>query len=152
MKKLLFIISLIAFATTATAQKIVVEKTTGSSEFITFANLKQITFDGANVNIEQSDGTKSSATMAEINRIYFDIPESIADIELQNGKLVKYISSDEIAVNSNAGSIVTIYNPIGAQMISKHINAEGATISIASLPQGIYIVKVNDRTTKIVKR
>lgn len=151
MKKLLFILSLIAFAGTATAQHMVVE-TAGGNEVFTLDNLKQITFNGTTVNIEQSNGAKSSASMGNIKRIYFDDMSSIADINAQGGDLVEYISFDEIAINSEAGSMVTVYSLTGAQLLTRRIDTQGETISIAALPQGIYIVKANGRTTKIIKR
>ena len=151
MKKLLFIISLLAIAGTATAQHIVVE-TAGGNEVFTLENLKQITFNGTTVNIEQTDGTTSSASMGSIERIYFSDLSSIADINAQGGNLVEYLSFDEIAINSEAGSTVAIYSLTGAQLLSRRIDTQGETISIAALPQGIYIVKANGRTTKIIKR
>ena len=151
MKKLLFILSLIAFAGTATAQHMVVE-TAGGNEVFTLDNLKQITFSGTTVNIEQTDGTTSSASMGSIERIYFSDLSSIADMPAQSGNLVEYISFDEIAINSEAGSTVAIYSLTGAQLLTRRIDTQGEAISIAGLPQGIYIVKANGRTTKIIKR
>ena len=151
MKKLLFIISFIAIAGTATAQHMVVE-TAGGNEVFTLENLKQITFNGTTVNIEQSNGAKSSASMGDIKRIYFDDMSSIADVNAQGNNLVEYLSHDEIAINSQAGSMVTLYNLTGAQLLSRRIDTQGEAISIAGLPQGIYIVKANGRTTKIIKR
>ena len=151
MKKLLFIISFIAIAGTATAQHMVVE-TAGGNEVFTLENLKQITFNGTTVNIEQSNGEKSSASMGDIKRIYFDDMSSIADVNAQGNNLVEYLSHDEIAINSQAGSIVTLYNLTGAQLLTRRIDAQGETISIAGLPQGIYIIKAEERTTKIIKR
>ena len=151
MKKLLFIISFIAIAGTATAQHMVVE-TAGGNEVFTLENLKQITFNGTTVNIEQSNGEKSSASMGDIKRIYFDDMSSIADVNAQGNNLVEYLSHDEIAINSQAGSMVTLYNLTGAQLLTRRIDTQGETISIAALPQGIYIVKANERTTKIIKR
>ncbi|MBR5477078.1 MAG: T9SS type A sorting domain-containing protein [Bacteroidaceae bacterium] len=151
MKKLLFIISLLAIAGTATAQHMVVE-TAGGNEVFTLDNLKQITFNGTTVNIEQSNGEKSSATMGDIKRIYFDDMSSIADVNAQGNNLVEYLSHDEIAINSEAGSMVTLYNLTGAQLLTRRIDTQGEAISIAGLPQGIYIVKANGRTTKIIKR
>ena len=151
MKKLLFIISFIAIAGTATAQHMVVE-TAGGNEVFTLENLKQITFNGTTVNIEQSNGEKSCASMGDIKRIYFDDMSSIADVNAQGNNLVEYLSHDEIAINSEAGSMVTLYNLTGAQLLTRRIDAQGETISIAGLPQGIYIVKANERTTKIIKR
>ena len=151
MKKLLFIISLLAIAGTATAQHMVVE-TAGGNEVFTLDNLKQITFSGTTVNIEQTDGTTSSASMGSIERIYFSDLSSIADMPAQSGNLVEYISFDEIAINSEAGSTVAIYSLTGAQLLSRRIDTQGEAVSIAALPQGIYIVKANGRTTKIIKR
>lgn len=151
MKKLLFIISFISLATAATAQHMVVETASGNEVF-TLENLKQITFDGTTVNIEQSDGTKSSASMGDIERIYFSAPSSIADINAQDNNLVEYLAHDEIAINSEGGSTVAIYSLTGTQLLTRRIGAQGETVSITSLPQGIYIVKANGRTTKIIKR
>jgi hypothetical protein len=152
MKKLLFLISFIAMTTAATAQHMVVEMADSNSRVVQLENLKQITFDGITVNIEQTDGTKSSASMSNIKRIYFDDMSSIADINAQGGDLVEYLSHDDIAINSEAGSMVTVYSLTGAQLLTRRIDTQGGIISIAGLPQGIYIVKANERTTKIIKR
>ena len=138
--------------TAATAQHMVVEMTDSNSRVVQLENLKQITFDGITVNIEQTDGAKSSASMGNIERIYFSDLSSIADINAQGGNLVEYLSFDEIAINSEAGSMVTLYNLTGAQLLTRRIDTQGEAISIAGLPQGIYIVKANGRTTKIIKR
>ena len=152
MKRLIFIISFLTFAGAATAQHMVVEKIVAENEITSLSTLKQMTFNGTTVNIEQTDGTKSSASMGDISRIYFADMSSIADINSQNECLVTYLSSDEIAINSNGGSMVAIYSLTGAQLLTRRIDTQGEAISIAGLPQGIYIVKANERTTKIIKR
>ena len=152
MKKLLLIISLITIAGTATAQYMVVEKAGSGNETIVLDNLRQITFDGTTVNIEQNDGARSNATMGDISRIYFSDLSSIHGIMQQTDRLVEYLSADEIAINASAGSTVGIYSLTGAQLLSTRLNAQSGTISIASLPQGVYIVKANERTAKIIKR
>ena len=141
-----------AIAGTAKAQHIAVEKEAGDLFTMELSELKQITFNGTTVNIEDNTGTVYSATMGDINRIYFDDRSSVADIEYQGGNLVEYISPDEISIDCNAGSTVTVYSLTGAQMITRRMNTQGGIISIAGLPQGIYIVKANGRTTKIIKR
>ena len=152
MKKLLFIISVMAIATTATAQHIAVEKEAGDLFTMELSELKQITFNGTTVNIEDNAGAIYSATMGDIKRIYFDDMSSIADINAQGGDLVEYLSHDDIAINSEAGSMVTVYSLTGAQLLTRRIDTQGEAVSITGLPQGIYIVKVNGRTTKIIKR
>ena len=139
-------------ATVATAQHMVVEMTDSNNQVVKLESLRQITFNGTTVNIEQTDSTKSSASMGNIERIYFGDLSSIDDMPAHSENLVEYLTTDEIAINSEAGSMVTIYNLTGAQLLTRRIDAEGETISIAGLPQGIYIVKANGRTTKIIKR
>lgn len=139
-------------ATVATAQHMVVEMTDSNNQVVKFESLRQITFNGTTVNIEQTNGTKSSASMGDIERIYFGDLSSIADMPAHSENLVEYLTTDEIAINSKAGSMVTIYNLTGTQLLTRRIDAEGETISISGLPQGIYIVKANGRTTKIIKR
>ena len=139
-------------ATVATAQHMVVEMTDSNNQVVKLESLRQITFNGTTVNIEQTNGTKSSASMGDIERIYFADLSSIADINSQDENLVTYISTDEIVINSNGGSLVAIYNLTGAQLLTRRLDAQGEAISIAGLPQGIYIVKANGRTTKIIKR
>lgn len=151
MKKLFFIISFLAIAGTATAQHIAIEEGTGDIFAIELSELKQITFNGTTVNIENNTGAIYSRSMGDIRRIYFDDLSSIADIRAQD-EMVTYLSPDEIAINSSAGSMVTIYNLTGTQLLCKRIYAEGEAISIAHLPQGIYIIKANEETTKIIKR
>ncbi|MBO7240418.1 MAG: T9SS type A sorting domain-containing protein [Bacteroidaceae bacterium] len=152
MKKILFIISFISVAATATAQYLIIEKPGYENEVLQFEDLKQITFSGTTVNIEQNDGKISNASMGDISRIYISDNSSIADIEQQEGNLVEYLSFDEIAINADAGSMATIYNLTGALIMRKQINSQGEPISIATLPKGIYIVKANEKTTKIIKR
>ena len=130
----------------------VVETAGQENKVFSLESLKQITFDDTTVNIEQTDGTKSSASMGDIERIYFGDFSSISDINALSGNLVEYISHDEIAINSEAGSTITIYGLTGTQLLTRRINTQGEAVSIAGLPQGIYIVKANGRTTKIIKR
>ena len=152
MKKLLFIISLLAIAGTATAQHMVVERDGQENKVFSLESLKQITFDGTIVNMELNDGTKSSTSMGNIKRIYFSDLSSIVKMPAQSENFVVYLSTDEIAINSEAGSTVVIYGLTGAQLLTRRIDTQGEAISIAGLPQGIYIVKANGRTTKIIKR
>ena len=139
-------------ATVATAQHMVVEMTDSNNQVVKLESLQQITFDGTIVNIEQTDGTKSSTSMGDIERIYFGDLSSIADMPAHSENLVEYLTTDEIAINSETGSTIVIYGLTGTQLLTRRIDTQGEAISIAGLPQGIYIVKANGRTTKIIKR
>lgn len=141
----------LTFALPASAQQMLIEKSGQENEIVSLNNLKQITFNGTTVNVEQNDGSTSSTSMADISRIYFGDFSSIQDIS-SNGNLIEYISSDEIAINCTAGTTVTIYSVTGTPILTQRIGTDGGRIGITAIPQGIYIIKANDRTSKFVKR
>lgn len=151
MKKIYTIILFLIAAIPCMAQQMIVEKD-GNAVTIELSDLDKITFNDITVNITQNDGTTLSAAMNEINRIHFGTYSNIENIETEREGLLSYISSDMIAVNCRAGMVVAIYDIIGTQLVSTRQNADNASISIANLPKGIYIIKVDDRTAKFVKR
>ena len=150
--KYIFTILLLAACMSVQAQQMLIEKGGENNEVISLDNLKRITFNGTTVNVEQNDGTKSSSAMGEIERIYFGDFTAIDDVNTQSRELVTYITREEIAINSPAGTLVTVYDVIGSQVISIRLGSDGEAISIAQLPKGIYIVKANDKTAKILRR
>lgn len=152
MKKILAILFILSVALPAAAQQMLIDKSDNNNEVIDLGDLKEITFNGTTVNVTKTDGTTSSILMSAINAISFGDYTDIEPVKPGNGELVAYISGNMIAVNSEAGSLVTIYNVIGTQVLCTRLDKEYGQISIASLPKGIYIVKANNRTAKIVRR
>lgn len=151
MKKLYTLLLFIIATLPIYAQQIFVEKGS-NTETIEFAKLDKITFSGTTVNILQTDGTTTSATMSDINRIHFSSYNSIDNLKATNCELINYISNDYIAVNCHAGESICIYNIIGTKLICTRQQSDNGIISIAQLPRGIYIIKTNDQTAKFVKR
>ena len=151
MKKIYTLLLFLVFCLPGMAQQILIEKG-GNIETVEFENLDKITFNGTTVKILQTNGTETSASMGEIERIHFSNYSSIDEIGVQKENIFNYISNDCIAINCNAGDIVRIYNIIGNQLMCVRQKSANSIISIADLPQGIYIIKINDQTAKFVKR
>ena len=143
---------ILALTLPAAAQHMLIEKSGSNNEIISIEDLKQITFSGTTVNVELTDGTRSSTEMSAIDVISFGDYTAIGPIRPEEGELAAYVSSDEIAIDGKAGSHVTIYNVVGTQVLNTRLDADYGQISIANLPKGIYIIKCNERTAKIVKR
>ena len=152
MKKILpVILFAIATALPASAQQMLIEKTGYENEIISLDNLKQITFDGTTVNIEQADGKTSSTSMEYIDRISFGNFTSIDGVE-SDGALIGYVSRDVISVECVTGTEIAIYSVTGMRLLDISSEAGRRQISIANLPKGIYILKIGDKTAKIAKR
>ena len=151
MRKIYTLILFLIASMPIMAQQIFIEKGT-SRETIEFGNLKKITFNSTTVNILKTDGSTISASMGDIERIHFSNYSSIEDTEIAKEELFNYISDDYIAVNCNAGEIITVYSIIGKQLVCVRQKSDNGIISIAHLPKGIYIIRINDQTAKFVKR
>ncbi len=156
MKKLYIFITTIMFSMSAFSQEsasIVVEKSDNSSHTIAFDQLNRITFDGNMVNIEQNNGNVIKNDMSDILRIAtYANNTGISSVILDSKELLQYISSDEIAINCYAGETIAIYNVNGSKILTKRQTADGASISIAILPKGIYLLRADGRTAKFIKR
>jgi hypothetical protein len=133
------------------AQQMLIDMGGVENQVIDLDNFKEMTFNGPSINIEQTDGTTSSAYMADVSRIYFGDFSAIENVK-EKDNLIEQLPSDEIAVNCPAGTVVSIYSITGSLVLSARLETEGGHISVANIPQGIYIVKANDRTAKFVRR
>ena len=140
-----------AAASPSMAQQMLIDRGGVENEIIELNSLKEITFNGPSVNVEQIDGTTSCTPMADISRIYFGDFSTIEDLK-KNEDLIEQLPGEKIAINCPAGTVVTIYSITGSLVLSTRIETEGGHISVANIPQGIYIVKANDRTAKFVRR
>ena len=137
----------------AFSQRIVVEKSNNATQAVDLHNFQRITFSGSTLNILQTNGTATSTEMSDIVRIYFDDYTRINEVNFNDGKeLVAYISPDEIAVNCEAGEEIAIYNISGTMVLKERQNSEGGSISIANLPKGLYLLRANRQTIKILKK
>lgn len=152
MKKTVTILLLLLSCLPAAAQQMLIEKHDNNHEIVNLVNLKEITFTDNMVNVEQKDGTRSCNAMSAISSISFGDYTAVEQIRPASGELASYVSMDEIAINCESGVQVTIYNVMGTQILSTRLNTAYGKVSIADLPKGIYIVKANERTAKIVKR
>ena len=153
MKRFLIIAILFIAAIPSFAQRIVLEKNDSGKQAVALQNFRRITFNGSSVNIAQNDGTIIGTEMSDIAKIYFDDYTRIGEVDFNEGKdLISYISSDEIAVNCKAGEEIAIYNVSGSMVQQKIQESDGGSISIANLPKGIYLLRANRQTVKLIKK
>ena len=153
MKRFLIIAILFIAAIPSFAQRIVLEKNDSGKQAVALQNFRRITFNGSTVNIAQNDGTIIGTEMSDIAKIYFDDYTRIGEVDFNEGKdLISYISSDEIAVNCKAGEEIEIYNVSGSMVQQKIQESDGGSISIANLPKGIYLLRANRQTVKLIKK
>lgn len=152
MKRYLSIIIAALLAAPAFSQHMLIEKSNSENNIINMEDFRCITFEGSNVNVIQANGSTITTPMSEINRVLFGDFTGIESTTAGDSQFITYISSDEIAVNSTAGEVVSIYNINGSLIFQLRLQETNGSISIARLPKGIYLLQVAGKTAKFIKR
>lgn len=134
-------VSLSMFADDETGLYIVASETS----IYAVSDLKKITFSNGNVVVESIDGTSTTTAMSSISRMYFGaIPTGIQDVNLAGNNF------DGKSITMGKKGRVRIFRASG-QMVSDGNYESGQSISLESLPAGVYVVEVGGSSFKIAK-
>ena len=150
MKRFLITLSLSLLLLPAIAQDIYVESN-GNNTAISFNSFEKITFNGTTVTISETGGKEKSYNMGDIDRIHFGYYQSGISENIQE-ETIRHISNEEIDINGNYGTMLYLYDITGKQLFCTCLKDSSTIISLSQYPKGIYIVKVDEQTYKIVKR
>lgn len=154
MKKIfafLFALCCIFVAQAQDVQSLDITKTSGTTEQLAVKNVKKITFADGNMVVTKADGNTASYVITEINKITFGTVtvDGIVNKAIGTDKFVSY-SSDKNVINFKGEGTAQVYNVKG-QLI-KSVSVKGnSSLNIADLTKGVYVIKLNNQSAKIVK-
>lgn len=146
------------FTQAADVQSLVVEEKGGSESIHTLNVVQCISFFGTNMIVKKKDATQSTYTTANVQKLLFGLrnASALAVAPISGSTLIVYPnpSSDVLFVKGiNASSIVAIYNLSGiVQTASITYLSDGLQLNLSDLPQGLYLLQVNNQTIKIQKQ
>lgn len=151
---LLTCMSCIAFASFAAEESINsigVEMDDGSRLVLFFSNKPAIVFRGN--EIEFRDTNHSTSVHFSDVRSYrpeYNDPAGVVSAETDDIRV--YVSGGDIIIETAEKSAVDVYNSEGKIVTGAMVEPGGRfVVSNESCPPGVYLVKINDRTFKIVK-
>ena len=142
----------------ADVQSLVVQAKGGSESAITLSNVQRITFSSGNLLVSKKDGTQSSFTTANVQKLLFGLRtvSAISEITTSSSNITVYPNPavDVLFVKGlTSSSRVAVYNLTGvAQSVSSTQLADGLQLNVSALPQGFYLLQVNNQTIKFQKR
>ena len=159
MKKILLTFMLFAFAATMFANEknvLNIIMKDGISVYFLLAEKPYITFRNDEVKIvSDTDEALVKRTLVERFEFVDEIPTGIEDVEEQDEQLrAKFrLDGDAVYITGLAsGSKVVLYAMDGRVVTTSVAAADGCvTLSLNTLPSGIYIVKYNDTAIKFIK-
>ncbi len=126
----------------------------GSVRQFPIDKIDKITFDGANMIVTTADGSEA-LPVSQIEKLCFDLEyDGVGEVaaDLADG-LHTAISGGILSVTAGPGTAIHIAVYDTAGMLRHAVNATAtASVDFNTMPSGIYIIKVNDKTIKYMNR
>jgi len=133
---------------------VVVQYTTNQEQTFILNDQGKIYFSGSNLMIDQLNGQSETIAISDIRKLYFPARVSIIeDIAIENNIfLYPNPATDQIKLsNIKASTLVSVYSMNG-QLLINQLSSPDQSINISNLKKGLYIVKANDKTFKLIKQ
>ena len=158
MKKLLLSLLLFAFSALTFAQKkdvLSLLMKDGTSVYFLLEEKPLITFENSDVKVVSSTD-EAVLERAQVDRFEFvdEVPTAIEELEEEIAREKFEMTRHAILLSGLAhGCKVQLFSISGQSILATAANENGAvTISIDSLPAGIYLVNYNEITIKFIKQ
>lgn len=143
-----------AFATNAQDTKVNVLYLDGTPHVVQMSQVKTLKITGDDVLLLSADGTTvATHNMADIDKI-----ELTADATAINAPskvqavTIRYNGTSITASGMTNGHVLTVYATSGAVVAKAKARDGKATINVSDLGAGVYVVKTDGQTLKMVKR
>jgi len=133
---------------------LVVWKADGSKAFYELNDMPETTFEGGKLVI-RTQSAMVEYPMSEVLRYTYDGvgTNGVSKARGLHGAMVKQEPNSVTIVNLKEGSQVQLFNSEGTLLDTKTSNGEEpVVISVASQPDGVYMVKYETQTLKLIKR
>ena len=135
---------------------LIINSLNNTNKGIALSNIDKITFSGGNMNVNKTDVSFENLLLTDIRKITFGTLSGTNPIVSD-----KFLTSFFPNPSTN---YITIRNPLqvslnfcittleGRKIFQKQITTEFETIDISKLSKGIYLLKMNDVTQKLIKQ
>lgn len=113
--------------------------------------LVDISYKDSTLVASYSDGKNESYQVAEISGIGMSSASGDDRVSAMDGKVVYVPSSAIVIVANYVDKRLLVYNLGGTQVIDRKIESQIETVNIDSLGKGVYLLKLDGKTIKIVR-
>ena len=160
MKKRLILTSILfcgaLFAQAADVQSLVVQPKTGSETVNVLSSVQRITFSGTSFTVVKKDATQSNYTISNVQKLLFALRSATKVEETSKSVLKAYPNpTTEILFVEGISKVesLRLFNLTGLELSVSHTQLiDGLQLNTRALPQGFYLLQVNNQTIKFQKR
>ena len=131
---------------------VAVHRANGQVEYFSFAGHPIVTYEGDNL-VMSCGNTRVLYTLKGLEKITFGSFTTSIDDSLISEGLSFHFDNDQIQIaNAKAGEVIRVYNAAGRLVHLLHADGDGRlTISLDTLPAGVYVIQLSKTTYKILK-
>lgn len=143
-----------AFATNAQDTKVNVLYLDGTPHVVQMSQVQKLQITGDDVLLLSADGTTvATHKTADIDKI--ELTADVTAINTPNkvqAVTIRYNGTSITASGMTNGHVLTVYATSGAVVAKAKARDGKATINVSDLGAGVYVVKTDGQTLKMVKR
>ena len=138
-------------AESVASQCVVVETTDGERMEYLLSDNPRIVHQDAMV-ILTTNNTNVEFQSSKVSKVYLSTATAIEKVKAAEGKI--HLQQDAVILKGfGANEPVALYGTDGNQLWQQRTDNDGLLMfSLSSLPQGIYIIKTNHQSVKIIKK
>lgn len=136
------------------AQSLIVKLYDGSEKTQELSSLQTMKFADSNLLVNTTDGESASYNISSIQKLYFKSTSTDVDVITDNTDDILFYpnpASDVIYIkNCSENSLMSVFNIDGRLIYQTKISTSTSSVNIQNLPQGVYLLKTNNQTFKII--
>ena len=116
------------------------------------SEVRRITFEQGKMCVLTHQGESYKVPVSEVRKCYFGaVPEgSTSILTMKSGNLV--VVGNCLHVETASKKVLTVVNAEGKTVLMKHIPVGNTSVSLETLPGGVYVVTIGGETLKFLKR
>lgn len=140
--------------TGSTTPRLIVWKADGSKTYYELNDMPETTFENGNLVIKTKSASVSYP-LTEVLRYTYDglSTKGVSEARSVSKALVKREPNTVTLANLKEGTVVQLFNSDGMLLDTKTSNGKGhVVISVAAQPSGVYLVKYESQTLKLIKQ
>lgn len=150
MKRLLPIILSLVLWIPASAQNMTIENRDGQSTAVDMEQLRKLTFQDGTMTVTQENGQSASFNTSGIERLKFGSTTKVETVKAIDGKVEYSAQGLTAVVHDSKDQTISIFNLSGKSVLEQKITQDIQEISLSGLSKGVYLLKLGNRTVKIV--
>lgn len=131
-----------------------IKKIDGSEKNISLSTLGKITFSATNLMLNYQGGSNEVVDISSVHKLVFGTSTGVRNSKAEKSILIyPNPAMDYITLkNVPEGDVhIAIYSVSGAQALQLQLSSASQSIDVSCLPQGLYILKVNNQAFKFTK-